>query len=309
MPEWPRRGLEGAAEGAECLIRADQFEDDMEGFFVAVFVRDERSIGKEARAARRRARRRDRWRNAAEERDKEREAAEKRGAGGPAAVLKKVEEEGAGDLRAVPVRNPHATALPVNTGTAAPRGALLASGRRIDSTLPSSLRFGPVFEKKNGSDMTAGRFRVTFQFLGAAVSPHIRPSRPRAGHDISRDGGRLAMDTDGDKDPQRPLLATREAAILAALPRHWEEACEPFELGPFLGNLPKSSWSRVASPNTRTSRVRSSTTRAGTWRPRGVVLSTPPSTTVEVRRWAPTAASRVSTRWSRSSSAKATATS
>ena len=33
--------------------------------------------------------------------------------------------------------------------------------------------------------------------------------------------------------------ATREAAILAALPRHWEEACEPFELGPFLGNLPK----------------------------------------------------------------------
>ena len=33
--------------------------------------------------------------------------------------------------------------------------------------------------------------------------------------------------------------ATREAAILAALPRHWEEACKPFELGPFLGNLPK----------------------------------------------------------------------
>ncbi|ACO60658.1 predicted protein, partial [Micromonas commoda] len=39
MPEWPRRGLDGAVEGAECLIRADQFEDDMEGFFVAVFVR------------------------------------------------------------------------------------------------------------------------------------------------------------------------------------------------------------------------------------------------------------------------------
>ena len=94
MPEWPRRGLEGAVEGAECLIRADQFEDDMEGFFVAVFVRDERSIGKEARAARDAAERS--RRNAAEERDKEREAkrARERGEEGVRAVLKKSKKKG-----------------------------------------------------------------------------------------------------------------------------------------------------------------------------------------------------------------------
>ena len=94
MPEWPRRGLEGAVEGAECLIRADQFEDDMEGFFVAVFVRDERSIGKEARAARDAAERS--RSDAAEERDKEREAkrARERGEEGVRAVLKKSKKKG-----------------------------------------------------------------------------------------------------------------------------------------------------------------------------------------------------------------------
>lgn len=94
MPGWPRRGLEGAVEGAECLIRADQFEDDMEGFFVAVFVRDERSIGKEARAARDAAEKS--RKNAAEERDKEREAkrARERGEEGVRAVLKKSKKKG-----------------------------------------------------------------------------------------------------------------------------------------------------------------------------------------------------------------------
>ena len=94
MPEWPRRGLEGAVEDAECLIRADQFEDDMEGFFVAVFARDERSIGKEARAARDAA---EKSRvNAAEERDREREAkrARERGEEGVRAVLKKSKKGG-----------------------------------------------------------------------------------------------------------------------------------------------------------------------------------------------------------------------
>lgn len=95
MPEWPRRGLEGAVEGAECLIRADQFEDDMEGFFVAVFARDERSIGKEARAARDAAEK-SRVVNAAEERDREREAkrARERGEEGVRAVLKKSKKGG-----------------------------------------------------------------------------------------------------------------------------------------------------------------------------------------------------------------------
>ena len=39
IPTWRRRGTEGEVEGAERLLRADQFEDDMEGFFVAVFAR------------------------------------------------------------------------------------------------------------------------------------------------------------------------------------------------------------------------------------------------------------------------------
>jgi putative methyltransferase len=43
LPTWHRRGfaVEGlSAEDALCLIRADPIEDDMEGFFVAIFERD-----------------------------------------------------------------------------------------------------------------------------------------------------------------------------------------------------------------------------------------------------------------------------
>ena len=94
MPGWPRRGVEGAVAGAECLIRADQFEDDMEGFFVAVFVRDEKKIGKDARAARDAA---ERSRRAAEEeaaREKEAKRLRARGEDGVRAVLKKSKKKG-----------------------------------------------------------------------------------------------------------------------------------------------------------------------------------------------------------------------
>ena len=97
IPGWHRRGLEGLLHPgqAQALIRADQFEDDMEGFFVAVFARDERSIGKEARAARDAAEK-SRVVNAAEERDREREAkrARERGEEGVRAVLKKSKKKG-----------------------------------------------------------------------------------------------------------------------------------------------------------------------------------------------------------------------
>ena len=42
IPTWPRRGLRGRGLSdaeADCLLRADQFEDDCEGFFVALFTR------------------------------------------------------------------------------------------------------------------------------------------------------------------------------------------------------------------------------------------------------------------------------
>ena len=94
MPGWPRRGVEGAVAGAECLIRADQFEDDMEGFFVAVFVRDEKKIGIDARAARDAA---ERSRRAAEEeaaREKEAKRLRARGEDGVRAVLKKSKKKG-----------------------------------------------------------------------------------------------------------------------------------------------------------------------------------------------------------------------
>ena len=88
------RGVEGAVAGAECLIRADQFEDDMEGFFVAVFVRDEKKIGIDARAARDAA---ERSRRAAEEeaaREKEAKRLRARGEDGVRAVLKKSKKKG-----------------------------------------------------------------------------------------------------------------------------------------------------------------------------------------------------------------------
>lgn len=43
LPKWHRRGvrIEGLSESdAQCVIRADPMEDDMEGFFVAIFERD-----------------------------------------------------------------------------------------------------------------------------------------------------------------------------------------------------------------------------------------------------------------------------
>jgi len=43
LPKWHRRGyvIDGLSESdARCLIRADPVEDDMEGFFVAIFERD-----------------------------------------------------------------------------------------------------------------------------------------------------------------------------------------------------------------------------------------------------------------------------
>ena len=53
IPGWHRRGLEGLLHPgqAQALIRADQFEDDMEGFFVAVFTRPPPPGAKEAAEA------------------------------------------------------------------------------------------------------------------------------------------------------------------------------------------------------------------------------------------------------------------
>ncbi len=39
LPEWKRRGLDGAMEGSEHMIRADPKQDQCHGFFVAKFER------------------------------------------------------------------------------------------------------------------------------------------------------------------------------------------------------------------------------------------------------------------------------
>ena len=53
IPGWKRRGVEGmlAPGAADALLRADQFEDDMEGFFVALFTRPTPPGAKKAAAS------------------------------------------------------------------------------------------------------------------------------------------------------------------------------------------------------------------------------------------------------------------
>ena len=83
LPTWHRRGVEGEVEGAECLLRADQFEDDMEGFFVAVFARPTPPGAKRA----------------AEAAKKAEEAAKK--AAEEAKAAKRAREDGSAGVRAV----------------------------------------------------------------------------------------------------------------------------------------------------------------------------------------------------------------
>ena len=39
FPQWHRRGIAGSVEGAEKLVRVDPYEDQTDGFFIAVFER------------------------------------------------------------------------------------------------------------------------------------------------------------------------------------------------------------------------------------------------------------------------------
>ena len=39
FPQWHRRGIAGSVEGAEKLVRVDPYEDETDGFFIAVFER------------------------------------------------------------------------------------------------------------------------------------------------------------------------------------------------------------------------------------------------------------------------------
>jgi putative methyltransferase len=48
LPGWPRRGLAGLVEGAEKLLRVDPDEDGTDGFFVAVFAREDSGSGGDA---------------------------------------------------------------------------------------------------------------------------------------------------------------------------------------------------------------------------------------------------------------------
>lgn len=41
FPAWPRRGVPGLVAGAEKLVRVDPDEDGTDGFFVALFVKDD----------------------------------------------------------------------------------------------------------------------------------------------------------------------------------------------------------------------------------------------------------------------------